>query len=97
MDNTYIRVGGVTHREIGLSPSDSNYGKHESAVWYDGVSEIGFIDMPGDYEAALNYYKQTTYPNLFSSVPMLISDFTKTNLKAYIHRKLRECSRHDLG
>ena len=83
VDNTYIRVGGVTHREIGLSPSDSNYGKHESAVWYDGVSEIGFIDMPGDYEAALNYYKQTTYPNLFSSVPMLISDFTKTNLKAY--------------
>ena len=83
VDNTYIRVDGVTHREIGLSPDDSNYGKHESAVWYDGVSEIGFIDMPGDFEAALKYYKTTTYKNLFSSVPMLISDFNKTNLKSY--------------
>lgn len=83
VDNTYIRVDGVTHREIGLSPDDSNYGKHESAVWYDGVSEIGFIDMPGDFEAALDYYKKTTYPNLFSSVPMLISDFNKVNLKSY--------------
>ena len=83
VDNTYIRVDGVTHREIGLSPEDSNYGKHESAVWYDGISEIGFIDMPGDFEAALEYYKTTTYKNLFSSVPMLISDFNKTNLKSY--------------
>ena len=83
VDNTYIRVDGVTHREIGLSPDDSNYGKHESAVWYDGVSELGFIDMPGDFEAALDYYKKTTYPNLFSSVPMLISDFNKVNFKSY--------------
>ena len=87
VDNTYIRVDGVTHREIGLSPDDSNYGKHESAVWYDGVSELGFIDMPGDLEAPVKYYKSTTYPNLFSSVPMLISDFNKVNLKSY-KRKL---------
>ena len=87
VDNTYIRVDGVTHREIGLSPDDSNYGKHESAVWYDGVSELGFIDMPGDFEAPIKYYKSTTYPNLFSSVPMLISDFNKVNLKSY-KRKL---------
>ena len=83
VDNTYIRVGGVTYKEIGLSPNDSNYGKHESAVWYDGVSELGFIDMPGDWEASLEYYKTTAYPNLFSSVPMLIRDFNKTNLQSY--------------
>ena len=83
VDNTYIRVHGVTYREIGLSPDDSYYGKHESAVWYDGVSEIGFIDMPGDLNAELEYYKSTTYPNLFSSYPMLIKDFKKVDFSAY--------------
>ena len=83
VDNTYIRVDGVTYKEIALSPTDSNYGKHESAVWYDGNSEIGFIDMPGDYAAALEYYKSTTYPNLFSSYPMLIKNFEKVNFSAY--------------
>ena len=83
VDNTYIRVDGVTYKEIGLSPTDSYYGKHESAVWYDGISEVGFIDMPGDLVGALEYYKSTTYPNLFSSYPMLIKNFEKVNFSAY--------------
>ena len=83
VDNTYIRVNGVTYKEIGLSPDDSYYGKHESAVWYDGVSEVGFIDLPGDLNAALEYYKSTTYPNLFSSYPMLIKDFKKVDFSVY--------------
>lgn len=83
VDNTFIRVGGKTYKDIGLDPSDSNYGKHEAAVWYDGVSEVGFIDLPGDYEYAREYYKSTTYPNLFSSVPMLIKNFQKTYLSSY--------------
>ena len=91
VDNTYIRVDGVTHREIGLDASDSNYGKHESAVWFDGKSEIGFIDMPGDMNAALEYYKKTTYPNLFSSIPMLIKNFERANFSAY-QKKLSQTS-----
>ena len=73
----------MTYKEIGLSPDDSYYGKHESAVWYDGVSEVGFIDLPGDLNAALEYYKSTTYPNLFSSYPMLIKDFKKVDFSVY--------------
>ena len=83
VDNTYIRVNGVNYKEISLSPDDSNYGKHESAVWYDGKSEVGFIDKPGDLVAALEYYKTTTYPNLFSSFPMLIKNFKKADFNAY--------------
>lgn len=93
VDNTYIRVDGVTYKEIGLSPDDSNYGKHESALWYDGVSEIGFIDMPGDFAAALEYYKSTTYPNLFSSYPMLIKNFEKVDFSAY-RKKISKTTVH---
>lgn len=83
VDNTYIRVDGVNLREISIVPEDTgNWYKHESAVWLDG-SEIGFIDMPGDPFGAIDYYKSTTYPNLFSSPLMLIKDYEKTNLRAY--------------
>ena len=39
--------------------------------------------MPGDYTKALEYYKQTTYPNLFSSYPMLIKNYERANFSAY--------------
>ena len=83
VDNTYIRIDGVNYKEICLNPDDSNYGKHEAAVWYDGIAEVGFIDMPGDYVAALEYYKSTTYRNLLSSYPMLIRNFEKTDFSVY--------------
>ena len=83
VDNTYIRVDGVNRREISIGPDDTaNWYKHEAAVWLDG-KEIGFIDMPGDPFGAIEYYKSTKYPNLFSSPLMLIKDYEKSNLRAY--------------
>ena len=83
VDNTYIRVDGVNCREISISPEDNaNWYKHEAAVWLDG-KEIGFIDMPGDPFGAIEYYKSTKYPNLFSSPLMLIKNYEKSNLRAY--------------
>lgn len=83
VDNTYIRVDGVNYKEISIGPEDTgNWYKHEAAVWLDG-SEIGFIDMPGDPVGAIEYYKSTKYPNLFSSPLLLVKDYEKINLRAY--------------
>lgn len=83
VDNTYIRVDGVNHKEISIGQDDTgNWYKHEAAVWLDG-SDVGFIDMPGDPVGAIEYYKSTKYPNLFSSPMMLVMDYEKTDLRAY--------------
>ena len=83
VDNTYIRIDGVNYKEISIGPEDTgNWYKHEAAVWLDG-SEIGFIDMPGDPVGAIEYYKSTKYPNLFSSPLLLVKDNEKTDLKSY--------------
>ena len=84
VDNTYIRVDGENHREIGIGPEDSgNWWKHEAAVWYDGESQLGFINMAGDPAGAIECYKSTTYKNLFSSNAMLVENHRKSDLAAY--------------
>lgn len=84
VDNTYIRINGVNHKEIGIGPEDTgNWWKHEAAMWYDGENQFGFINMPGKPAEAIEYYKSTTYKNLFSSNTMLIENHKKTDLAAY--------------
>lgn len=84
VDNTYIRVDGVNYKEIGIGPEDGgNWWKHEAAVWYDGDRELGFINKAGDPVGAIEFYKGTTYRNLFSSNQMLVEDSAKTDLSKY--------------
>lgn len=84
VDNTYIRVDGVNHKEISIGPEDtSNWWKHEAAVWYDGVKELGVISKPNDPHGAIELYKSTTYPNLFSSNVLLIEDGKRSDMNAY--------------
>lgn len=84
VDNTYIRINGVNYKEISIGPDDTgNWWKHEAAMWYDGESQFGFINMAGDPAGAIEYYKSTTYKNLFSSNAMLVEDQEKSDLAAY--------------
>ena len=84
VDNTYIRVDGVNYKEISIGPEDGgNWCKHEAAVWYDGDRELGFISMAGDPVGAIEFYKGTTYRNLFSSNQMLVEASAKTDLSKY--------------
>ena len=75
--HTFIRTGGTTWCDISeADPKDnSNWYKHEAAIWFDGVSEVGFINSEGDPYGAIELYKECTYPNLFSSRPLLIENF----------------------
>ena len=75
--HTFIRTGGTTWCDISeADPTDSgNWPKHEAAIWFDGESEIGFINCEGDPYGAIDVYKASTYPNLFSSRPMLIENY----------------------
>ena len=93
VDNTYIRINGVNCKEISIGPDDTgNWWKHEAAMWYDGESQFGFINMAGDPTGAIEYYKSTTYKNLFSSNTMLIENHQKTDLAAY-SRKFTSASK----
>ena len=84
VDNTYIRVNGVNYKEISIGPDDTaNWSKHEAAVWYDGVNELGFISKPGDPQGAIDLYKSTTYRNLLSSTHLLIENSKRSNMNAY--------------
>jgi exopolysaccharide biosynthesis protein len=84
VDNTYIRVDGVNYKEISIGPEDGgNWWKHEAAVWYDGESQLGFINKAGDPAGVIEYYKSTTYKNLFSSNAMLVENHRKSDLAAY--------------
>lgn len=75
--HTFIRTGGTTWCDLSeADPTDSgNWYKHEAAVWFDGSSRLGFINCEGDPYGAIEVYKATTYPNLFSSRPLMIDDF----------------------
>lgn len=84
VDNTYIRINGINHKEISIGPDDTgNWSKHEAAVWYDGDKELGFISMPDDPYGAIEFYKSSTYRNLFSSTHLLIEDNRKSDMNAY--------------
>lgn len=75
--HTFIRTGGTTWCDISeADPNDSgNWYKHEAAIWFDGTSTLGFLNCEGDPYGAIEVYKASTYPNLFSSRPLLIEDF----------------------
>ena len=84
VDNTYIRVNGVNYKEISIGPEDTGNGwKHEAAVWYDGDKQLGVISKPNDPAGAIELYKSTTYPNLFSSNVLLIEDGKRSDMDAY--------------
>ena len=75
--HTFIRTNGTTWCDISQAdPTDSgNWCKHEAAIWFDGASQMGFINCEGDPYGAVEVYKESTYPNLFSSRPLLIENF----------------------
>lgn len=75
--HTFIRTGGTTWCDISeTDPKDNaNWYKHEAAIWFDGVSEVGFINSEGDPYGAIELYKECPYPNLFSSRPLLIENY----------------------
>lgn len=74
--HTFIRTNGTTWCDLSQAdPSiTGNWGKHEAAVWYDGELTLGFLNYEGDPYGCIPKYQATTYPNLFSSRPMLIED-----------------------
>ena len=72
--HTFIRIDGTTYCDISeADPTDSgNWYKHEAAIWFDGEGQFGVLDCEGDPFGALDVYKKSSYPNLFSSEPLLI-------------------------
>lgn len=75
--HTFIRTDGTTWCDISeADPTDSgNWWKHEAAIWYDGDRQVGFLNYEGHPYEAIDAYKATTYPNLFSTEPLLIDDY----------------------
>lgn len=74
--HTFIRTNGTTWCDLSQAdPSIAgNWRKHEAAVWYDGEQTFGFLNYEGDPYGCIPKYQATTYPNMFSSRPMLIED-----------------------
>lgn len=74
--HTFIRTNGTTWCDITeADPNDNgNWYKHEAAIWFDGDRTFGVINCEGDPFGAITTYQATTYPNLFSSEPLLIQD-----------------------
>lgn len=74
--HTFIRTGGTTWCDLSeADPSvTGNWYKHEAAIWFDGDRTIGFLNYEGDPYGAIPAYQATTYPNMFSSRPLLIEN-----------------------
>ena len=72
--HTFIRTGGTTWCDISVDQTDSNWWKHECAVWYDGVSTLGFLNYDGKLQEAVEAYRNFGTANLFSGSPMLIEN-----------------------
>lgn len=75
--HTFIRTGGTTWCDItNADPNDNgNWYKHEAAIWFDGERTFGFLNYEGDPYGAITAYQATTYPNLFSSEPLMIENY----------------------
>lgn len=73
--HTFIRTGGTTWCDLsGTNSDDVNWYKHEAAICFDGVSQFGFINYEGDPVGAIDTYRALTWPNVFSSRPLMIED-----------------------
>lgn len=87
--HTFIRTGGTTWCDISeADPNDSsNWYKHDAAIWFDGDRTLGVLNYEGDPFGAVTAYQATTWPNLFSSDPLLIEDheFVELTSTSMIH------------
>ncbi len=74
--HTFIRTGGTTWCDLSEADPNvrGNWYKHEAAIWYDGAGHVGFLNYEGDPYGAIPAYQATTWPNMFSTEPLLIEN-----------------------
>lgn len=79
----YIKVDGSVKRTIDSSVEGYTAWKHQAAVWYDGISSLGFYNYHSNATASITAYGADTHKNLYSSAPLLISGGSNINLAGF--------------
>lgn len=82
-DASYIRVNGKNHSEVSIPAGHLRFWKHDGALVLDGERSLSIVHGAASGpataeggEAAIALYKSLAAPNVFSSSPMLIDDYS---------------------
>jgi hypothetical protein len=82
-DASYIRVDGHNYSEVSIPAGHLRFWKHDGALVLDGDRNMSIVHGAASGpasaeggEAAIALYKSLTAPNIFSSSPMLIDDYS---------------------
>ena len=79
----HIKTDGVVRRTIDSSVEGYTAWKHKAAVWYDGVSGLGFYNYHSNVSASKAAYEADRHANLYSSAPLLIENGSNINLASF--------------
>lgn len=73
-DAVYLKSDNRKYADVSISSSDQRYWKHEAAIYWSTLSDLGMEFPAKDNADPLFIYKNDKHDNLVASAPMLIYD-----------------------
>lgn len=71
----YVKVNNYRAHEVTLAPDHLRFWKHEGAVYWSTLGDLGLTFAGKDGADAIAAYKADKHRNLIASAPMLIEDY----------------------